>query len=62
MSDSKTSQSGGVGKARTRNLPSWMSSGENETKSHENKSNDAKVYGPGSSGDANFSKLMVYGL
>ncbi|OMO54184.1 hypothetical protein CCACVL1_27989 [Corchorus capsularis] len=55
MSDSKTSQSGG-GKTQNRNLPSWMSSRENESKSDGNKSNDAN--GHGSSSSNNFSKLM----
>ena len=62
MSDSKTSKSGGVGKTQTRNLPSWMSSRENEIKSHGNKSNDAEghVQGHGpSSSNTKFSKLMV---
>ncbi|XVF74640.1 hypothetical protein PTKIN_Ptkin13bG0127500 [Pterospermum kingtungense] len=58
MSDSKTSQSGGAGKTQTRNLPSWMSSRENETKSDANNSNDAKGQGPGSSSNTNFNKLM----
>ncbi|XWS19033.1 hypothetical protein CRYUN_Cryun32bG0096300 [Craigia yunnanensis] len=61
MSDSKTSQTGGVGKTQTRNLPSWMSSRENETKSHGNKSNDAEGHGQGhgpSSSNTKFSKLM----
>ncbi|KAK6264025.1 hypothetical protein QUC31_012149 [Theobroma cacao] len=55
MSDSKTSRSGGVGKTQTRNLPSWMSSRENESKS--NKSNDGNGHGEGSN-NTNFSKLM----
>lgn len=61
MSDSKASQSGGVGNTRTRNLPSWMSLRENETTSHGNKSNDAEGHGQGhasSSSNTNFSKLM----
>ncbi|XVE88960.1 hypothetical protein DITRI_Ditri19aG0111900 [Diplodiscus trichospermus] len=61
MSDSKTSQSGDFGKTQTRNLPSWMSSRENETESHGNKSNDAKGHGQGrgpSSSNIKFSKLM----
>ncbi|XP_021298733.1 DNA-repair protein XRCC1 isoform X2 [Herrania umbratica] len=55
MSDSKTSRSGGVGKTQTRNLPSWMSSRENESKSNE--SNDGKGHGQGSN-STNFSKIM----
>nr|KJB12811.1 hypothetical protein B456_002G058300 [Gossypium raimondii] len=61
MSDSKTSQGGGAGKTQTRNLPSWMSSRENESKSHGNKSNDAKGHDKGhasSSNNTNFSKLL----
>ncbi|MBA0675961.1 hypothetical protein Goari_017476, partial [Gossypium aridum] len=61
MSDSKTSQGGGAGKTQTRNLPSWMSSRENESKSHGNKSNDAKGHDKGhasSSNNINFSKLL----
>ncbi|XP_022714909.1 DNA-repair protein XRCC1 isoform X2 [Durio zibethinus] len=61
MSDSKTSQSGGVGKTQAGNLPSWTSSRENENECHGNKSNYAKGRGQGqgpSSSNKNFSKLM----
>ncbi|KAG8497077.1 hypothetical protein CXB51_008357 [Gossypium anomalum] len=61
MSDSKTSQGGGAGKTQTRNLPSWMSSRENESKSHGNKSNDAEGHDKGhasSSSNTNFSNIL----
>ncbi|KAK8592650.1 hypothetical protein V6N13_063220 [Hibiscus sabdariffa] len=57
MSDSKTSQGGGAGKTQTRNLPSWMSSRENESKSRGNKPNNAKGH-DSSSNNTNFPKLM----
>ncbi|GMI73136.1 homolog of X-ray repair cross complementing 1 [Hibiscus trionum] len=57
MSDSKTSQSGGAGKTQARNLPSWMSSRENESKSRGNKPNDSKGH-DFSSNNTNFPKIM----
>ncbi|KAA8541838.1 hypothetical protein F0562_022990 [Nyssa sinensis] len=44
MSDSRTSPNNGANKAKRRNLPSWMSSRENESESHGKKPADVGIH------------------